>query len=1081
MAQGDPPGEVETRSLSDETEDLPARGAALPFSHGHVRDRDRYVLLGEHGRGGLGKVTRAHDRELGRDVAIKELIAPERGGEARFLREALVTARLEHPGIVAVHEAGRWPDGTPFYAMKLVSGRPLRDLINERPTADERIGLLHHVIAVADAIAYAHGRKIIHRDLKPSNIIVGDFGETVVIDWGLAKDLHDEPSSQHDGDRRLASPSSASELTGEGSGMGTPAYMAPEQAQGEPVDQRADVYAIGAMLWELCALERKPFATALERKRALVDAGIDRDLIAIINKALAPEPAGRYPDAGALATDLKAFKAGARIAARRYTLLAILAHWIRHHRALALTIAIAVVLAAVGGAVSVHNLAAARDRAEESNDQRVLEHAELLLRSDPTAAVAALAAYHGSDELRRRRLIAEAHGRGVASAVHAPHNDTVWFLYGDEHGGIISLSEDRRIQLTQGAITTTLATDVSSSVRVAYAPTRKLVAYVTSPPGIAVLDLATHKTHKIGDGDPQQLVFAPDGSRLAALDASDDLVVWQVPAIAGAPATAMYRGALPGAVHLAFVSPSRLIVQAPDALHAIVLGDDGGAADVRALPGLTSLDAGRDLVIAGGSDGKLTLLTPALAIRGQAQPCRKNIASVQLIPDSDQLAYACGERVAGVARFDRATGELAILDTFNTVSTPILAVAPTGRYLVVLEESSTASIYDTHTRLLTQYAGSAGQPSIVTPPTAAFPQVLIGDVNGTVRVWDPPTSAARVVAQTTGPIFGLAVTPDGTAAIADGVDGIVRRVPLAGDTVRELRGHGALVAGVRAAPDGASILSYSFDGSVRTWRTTDWTAMRTFTAHAGLVANAEYVEGGRRIVSVGDDGRLLAWSPEGDDLEVLFRHGAPLTGVEVIPQSDRVVVKDARGGLWQVALHGEARMVRAPDGADIRRMRAAASGAYFAIGTDTGAVTVYDTATWRPIRELELGSVIHQIAFDPHSRDVLIASEAGPSRTGRVRLVSLDARRTLPWHEITGEIRGIAYAPDGETIAMVSKDGGMWLYTVAGDAWSYAHDHDVEVSSVQFSIDGKHVISSDRRGVVILRDVDATTHPPRKR
>jgi serine/threonine protein kinase len=97
--------------------------------------------------------------------------------------------RLEHPGIVPVHEAGRWPDGTPFYAMKLVAGCPLRELIAERTTVAERIALLHHVIAVDDAIAYAHGRNIIHRDLKLDNVIIGDFGETIVIDWGLAKDL----------------------------------------------------------------------------------------------------------------------------------------------------------------------------------------------------------------------------------------------------------------------------------------------------------------------------------------------------------------------------------------------------------------------------------------------------------------------------------------------------------------------------------------------------------------------------------------------------------------------------------------------------------------------------------------------------------------------------------------------------------------------------------------------------------------------------------------------------------------------------------------------------------------------------
>jgi eukaryotic-like serine/threonine-protein kinase len=161
-----------------------------------VRDRDRYAMLGEHGRGGLGTVARAHDKELGRQVAIKELLRRGDAGEVRFLREALITARLEHPGIVPIHEAGRWPDGTPFYVMKLVSGRSLKELIEARRTVEERLALLHHVIAVADAMAYAHKRKIIHRDLKPANVIAGDFGETIVIDWGLAKDLSaagDEP------------------------------------------------------------------------------------------------------------------------------------------------------------------------------------------------------------------------------------------------------------------------------------------------------------------------------------------------------------------------------------------------------------------------------------------------------------------------------------------------------------------------------------------------------------------------------------------------------------------------------------------------------------------------------------------------------------------------------------------------------------------------------------------------------------------------------------------------------------------------------------------------------------------------
>jgi len=379
-----------TVESSDSSAEIDARDIVGP----QFRNPDRYHIMGEHGRGGLGRVSRAHDRELGRDVAIKELISRNEVDEVRFLREALVTARLEHPGIVPVHEAGRWPDGTPFYAMKLVSGRSLRDLIAERPTVDQRIGLLHHVIAVADAIAYAHGRNIIHRDLKPGNVIVGDFGETIVIDWGLAKDIK-APDDSNSGVATGSAPDRPvdEELTAVGSVLGTPAYLAPEQTRGEHVDQRAAVFAIGAMLWELCSPRKTLPANPAHRHRMLRRSGIDRDLIAIIDKALDPDPAGRYRDAGALAADLKAFKSGARVGARSYSLYATLAHWTRRHRAIALSVTAAIAIAATGIVLYVRNIAAERDRADgalhaarHERDRARLSEASQLLENDPNRA-----------------------------------------------------------------------------------------------------------------------------------------------------------------------------------------------------------------------------------------------------------------------------------------------------------------------------------------------------------------------------------------------------------------------------------------------------------------------------------------------------------------------------------------------------------------------------------------------------------------------------------------------------------------------------------------------------------------------
>src|SRR4051812_7549501 len=139
----------------------------------------------EIARGGMGRIVAAEDLRLGRAVALKELIDPVAEQRGRFQREALITARLQHPGIVPVYEAGRWPSGDPFFAMKLVSGRPLDRVIAEAATLADRLALLPRLAAAADAIAYAHSQRVIHRDLKPANVLIGEFGETVVIDWGL--------------------------------------------------------------------------------------------------------------------------------------------------------------------------------------------------------------------------------------------------------------------------------------------------------------------------------------------------------------------------------------------------------------------------------------------------------------------------------------------------------------------------------------------------------------------------------------------------------------------------------------------------------------------------------------------------------------------------------------------------------------------------------------------------------------------------------------------------------------------------------------------------------------------------------
>ena len=163
--------------------------------HGELPEvpTDSYALGLEIARGGMGRIRAARDLRIGRPVAVKELLDSSPDLAARFEREARMTARLQHPGIVPIYEIGRWRDGTPFYAMRNVPGRTLRDAIRAAVRLADRLALLPSVIAAAEAVAYAHSMHIIHRDVTPANILVGAHGETVVIDWGLAKDLTEEP------------------------------------------------------------------------------------------------------------------------------------------------------------------------------------------------------------------------------------------------------------------------------------------------------------------------------------------------------------------------------------------------------------------------------------------------------------------------------------------------------------------------------------------------------------------------------------------------------------------------------------------------------------------------------------------------------------------------------------------------------------------------------------------------------------------------------------------------------------------------------------------------------------------------
>ena len=321
--------------LSDKTLDHLRRSADTPDLSG-----TRYRLLEHVARGGMGVVYAAHDETLDRRVALKILDYPVANGEfaRRLTREAHVLARLEHPGIVPVHDVGALPDGRVFYAMKFVEGQRLDKHIKAVPSLPDRLRLF---LRICDAVAFAHARGVLHRDLKPANIMVGPFGEVLVMDWGLAKILREEPVTPaalltRDPDatvfhapessmRNEVTGEASTQVTSQGTILGTPGYMSPEQAQGDvaQLNERSDIFSLGALL---CFLSTPPaLATSPAPWRR------DKSLEAICSKATAADPASRYATVSELSADVSRYLDGLPISARRESLLEKVARLYRRH------------------------------------------------------------------------------------------------------------------------------------------------------------------------------------------------------------------------------------------------------------------------------------------------------------------------------------------------------------------------------------------------------------------------------------------------------------------------------------------------------------------------------------------------------------------------------------------------------------------------------------------------------------------------------------------------------------------------------------------------------------------------------
>jgi len=467
--------QADSKRRDDVDDTVPAREDKAEPPVRPTMPLDRYRIGNELGRGGMGRVVEAFDTQLGRTVALKEVLT--KGTHRRFAREIHITARLEHTSIVPLYDSGINLEGKPYYVMRKVSGKPLDEMVARCKDLDERLTLLPRLLSAIEAVAHAHSRGVIHRDLKPQNILLAELGETVVIDWGLAKVVgeEDEPSE-------VSEPSPGDSLrTQVGSVFGTPGFMAPEQARGEALDTQGDVYALGATLYQLLSGEppvRGVSATEVMDKtrthdiRPLAETalGAPPELVAIATKALAFDPNNRYRDAGELGEDMRRFLDGRLVAAHDYTSWQRVSRFARRYRGMLSVIAIAAVAVAVMAWIGVHRIITerdaatearqeaddgrkealeARDRVVERNDALIVMQARAQLESNPTESIAILKQLQAtSSRVEEGRAIgAAAAVRGATYAMQTTTEITLQAEMSSDGRHLLQVSHDGMVRV----------------------------------------------------------------------------------------------------------------------------------------------------------------------------------------------------------------------------------------------------------------------------------------------------------------------------------------------------------------------------------------------------------------------------------------------------------------------------------------------------------------------------------------------------------------------------------------------------------------------------------------------------------
>ncbi len=1017
-------------------------------------DRGRYLdwrALGAGG-GGMGRTFQARDRRLGREVVIKQPLASDQGFDlrTRFEREALLTARLQHPSIVGVYEAGRFPDGEPFFAMPLVRGAPLSDEIARRSTLDQRIALLGNVTAVCEAVAYSHEQGIVHRDIKPANILVGSFGETVLIDWGLATDMK---SAATLGTGAIAE-------IGDGLtqfGVGTAQYMPPEQARGDAPDARMDVYALGATLYH--ALAGTPPYGSIEsgevRNRLLAEPPVALSAIApqvppalsdIVARAMSRDPAHRFDTASALAAELRRFQTGQLVQSRRYGAGEILRHFARRYRAPLVVAGVAAVVVAVAAIVSAVRIAKAgraaaiAQRAAEDNERK------------------------SQRELRR--------GLGVSASR-------------------LALVPPRRLDALALAVDA-VAPDVAANQAPASEALQGLYDAIAAGPPAIVLDAKTTVFRRF--------VFSSDGALLASLSPGEHAVhVWD------ARDGRLVGTAAAGGAHFSV----RDLHFAPDNQWLLTWGVDPPQAQLWPVGAGRAITLSLDGAIAGAEflpTGEIVVAGNRLTLFGRDG---RELRTVELPAPATTLAVASDRIAVGTARGDAVVYDASgtLVSSLRVSSVSRVALSSDGRRLAILGTDAVEIRGLESTQPLARVAlDAAPGPSAMVAFSEADRFVVVSDplhrslvidLSGTPRATtiDQSLLAARAAwtarpgrledldIETLAPmramegppgvaVEALAIAPGKRVAVA------TERTAWLVDARREgtgqLRGHTSEISAI--ASIGPTLISASLDGRLLAWDVDDHPSDIVRLGSEALVMTAS----GSRLV-VGDaDGRVVVIDGVPRAARELVGAGALVSALRATSDGHAVVIARADGELSCARLEPQQQDVvswQARGSAAVMTTAFSGDGSWMATGHVDGTIRLWRRAdpsnacaaptlvgTTAIADRDNAGRARYTLAFDRAGR--LLASRFGFDT----------AVFSVPELAKQGSLDGrlLAVTDDGARAVTLATDRDVMLFADTARSGTRIATSQHPIAAAMFTPDGRALVTGDVDGTLRVIDIAKT-------